>query len=573
LERESGAGLFEVPLVVGVTSHRNLAPGEIESIRQRIADFFAQLKREFPEMPLVVLSALAEGGDQLAAREALAAGARLIAPLPLLPHTYREDFIDEATRAGFEELRQRSEVLQMPLLPGDSLDDIATHGEARDRHYAQAGVFIASHCHILLALWDGRESNLLGGTAQVVRYALDGVMPGWIERRRSERAVLNRVDESIVYHVACSRIQADGGVLAPEQGLVPLQARWLSQDASRDAGAGMQAEFQRMFAHMREFDLDLRRHREEVLAADGENDGSTIDGLFAAADVLAIHFQKRVLWVMRSIHVLAAATGIAFVAYSDLPAGVPLQDYAIYLFIALFAAGMAVAWLARRRDWHRKYIDYRALAEGLRVQRYWRRAGVTTGSASAFAHDRFMQKTEVELGWIRNVMRVPSMERVEDAPAAAPLAAVISDWIGAPGSGGQLDYYTRKTEHRSRLQRTTHRLGQASLWVSFGIVLFLAVAQHRIGGDTTSLLLAGLAVVGIVAAARESYAYRKGDKELIQQYRYMRGVFADARAKIDAEASDEGKRRILRSLGEIALAEHSEWALMHRQRPLDNTRL
>jgi hypothetical protein len=79
--------------------------------------------------------------------------------------------------------------------------------------------------------------------------------------------------------------------------------------------------------------------------------------------------------------------------------------------------------------------------------------------------------------------------------------------------------------------------------------------------------------VGIVAAARESYAYRKGDKELIQQYRYMRGVFADARAKIDAEASDEGKRRILRSLGEIALAEHSEWALMHRQRPLDNARL
>jgi hypothetical protein len=574
LEGESGAGLFEVPLVIGVTSHRNRAPGEVEPIRRRVVDFFAQLKRDFPGMPLVVLSALAEGGDQLVAREALAAGARLIAPLPLLPDTYSEDFLDDETRAGFEELRQRSEVLQMPLLPGDSLADIASPGEARDRHYAQAGVFIASHCHILLALWDGRESNLLGGTAQVVRYALDGVMPGWIERRRSERAVLNRVDESIVYHVACSRTQADGSLLAPAQGLAPLQARWLSQHGSRDAAAGMPAEFQRMFAHMREFDLDLRRHRDEVLAGTGAGDDSIIDRLFAAADVLAIHFQKRVLWVMRSIHVLAAATGIAFVAYADLPSGVPLQYYAIYLFIALFAAGMAVAWLARRRDWHRKYIDYRALAEGLRVQRYWRRAGVTTGSPSAFAHDRFMQKTEIELGWIRNVMRVPSMERMDELPSAtAPLAAVILEWIGAPGSGGQLDYYTRKTEHRSRMQRTTHRLGQASLWVSFGIVLFLAVAQHRIGGDTTSLLLAGLAIVGIVAAARESYAYRKGDKELIQQYRYMRGVFADARAKIDAEASDEGKRRILRSLGEIALAEHSEWALMHRQRPLDNARL
>ncbi len=574
LPKDARAGLFEVPLVIGVTSHRNLAPAEIEPIRQRVAEFFAQVKRDFPDMPLVVLSALAEGGDQLVAREALAAGARLIAPLPLLPHTYSEDFGDDATRRGFEELRQRSEVLQMPLLPGDSLADIASHGEARDRHYAQAGVFIASHCHILLALWDGRESDLLGGTAQVVRYALDGVMPGWIERRRSERAVLNRIDESIVYHVACSRVAADGTVQPPEQGLAPLQARWLSQDQDRDVDAGMQPEFRRMFAHMREFDLDQRRFSDEILAGAGAIDGSVIDRLFAAADMLAIHFQKRVLWVIRSIHVLAAATGVAFVAYSDLPADVPVQYYAIYLFIALFAAGMAVAWLARRRDWHRKYIDYRALAEGLRVQRYWRRAGVTARSASAFAHDRFMQKTEVELGWIRNVMRVPSMESIDDAPVAtAPMEAVIREWIGQSGSGGQLDYYTRKTEYRTRMQRTTRALGQASLWAGFAIILFLAVAQRRIGSDTTGLLLAILAVVGIVAAARESYAYRKGDNELIQQYRYMRGVFADARGKIDSEPSDEGKRKILRALGEVALAEHSEWALMHRQRPLDNARL
>jgi hypothetical protein len=363
-------------------------------------------------------------------------------------------------------------------------------------------------------------------------------------------------------------------VQAPAPGLAPLQSSWLTQGGSRVTEAGMQPEFRRMFGHMREFDLDQRRYGAEILAGVGAQAGSIIDRLFAAADTLAIHFQKRVLWAMRCIHVLAAATGIAFIAYSDLPAGVPVQYYAIYLFIALFAAGLAVAWLARRRDWHRKYIDYRALAEGLRVQRYWRRAGVTTRSPSAFAHDRFMQKTEVELGWIRNVMRVPSMEGIDDAPVeAAPLAAVISEWIGAPGRGGQLDYYLRKTEHRARMQRSTRLLGQVSLWAGFAVILLLAVAQRRIGSDTTGLLLAALAIVGIVAAARESYSYRKGDKELIQQYRYMRGVFADARAKLDAEPGDEGKRRILRALGEIALNEHSEWALMHRQRPLDNARL
>ena len=575
------AGLFEVPLVVGVTSHRNLAPEQIEPIRQRIADFFAQLKHDFPGMPLVMLSALAEGGDQLAAREALAAGARLIAPLPLLPQTYIDDFVEAATSPVFAELCNRSVVLQMPLLPGHSFADIATHGAARDRQYAQAGVFIASHCHILLALWDGHESDLLGGTAQVVRYALDGVMPGWIERRRGERIVLNRVDESIVFHIACSRMES-GVVRPPAAPLAPLQMRWISQDQQRDAAAGMQGEFRRMFAYMREFDLDLHRHAQEISAAaqapatslSAGQDVGVIDRLFSAADGLAIHFQKRVLSVMRCIHVLAASTGIAFVCYADLPDGVPYKYFGLYLFLLLFAAGVLLAAIARRCDWHRKYIDYRALAEGLRVQRYWRRAGVAAVSPGVFAHDHFMRKTDVELGWIRNVMRVPSMDRLNDAPVSAiELEAVIDEWIGDAGGGGQLDYYTRKSAHRTRAQSTTRMLGQSSLWAGLGIVVFLVLFQGLLGTGMTNLLLLILAIFGIIAAARESYAYRKGDKELIKQYRYMLGIFADARRKIDAEHDSEGKREILRLLGEAALAEHSEWALMHRQRPLDNARV
>ena len=33
------------------------------------------------------------------------------------------------------------------------------------------------------------------------------------------------------------------------------------------------------------------------------------------------------------------------------------------------------------------------------------------------------------------------------------------------------------------------------------------------------------------------------------------------------------KRRVLQTLGEAALAEHAEWTLMHRERPLEHTRL
>ncbi len=83
-----------VPLVIGVTSHRNIAPNEEEAIRQRVRDFLTGLQRDFPGLPLLVLSSLAEGGDRWVAEEALALGVRLIAPLPMMRAQYTQDFSD-----------------------------------------------------------------------------------------------------------------------------------------------------------------------------------------------------------------------------------------------------------------------------------------------------------------------------------------------------------------------------------------------------------------------------------------------------------------------------------------------
>ena len=68
-------------------------------------------------------------------------------------------------------------------------------------------------------------------------------------------------------------------------------------------------------------------------------------------------------------------------------------------------------------------------------------------------------------------------------------------------------------------------------------------------------------------------AYRKADKELIKQYRYMQRIFAQARRALDRADTPQHKRRVLRALGEAALAEHAEWTLMHRGRPLERARI
>jgi len=48
----------------------------------------------------------------------------------------------------------------------------------------------------------------------------------------------------------------------------------------------------------------------------------------------------------------------------------------------------------------------------------------------------------------------------------------------------------------------------------------------------------------------------------------MHRIYRNARISLDATTTQE-KREILRALGEAALAEHAECALMHRVRPIE----
>ena len=565
-------------LTIGVTSHRNIAPAQVPAVRQLVHAFLGAQRSAWPDLPITVVSALAEGGDQLVAEEALTAGARLVAVLPMERAQYAQDFRGGAEHARFEALCKRAEVIELPLLAGNTLarNTAAPTGIERDRHYAQAGIYISSHCHVLLAIWDGKKSDRLGGTAQIVAYHLNGIRPPVIERRRAREGYspLGNDIERLAYHIVVSRDTDEG---APAPPLKALETYWRVGERAIPGDEPMPGEFRATFTHMSAFNADWDKYRadiDEKTALRRTQAGgvamSPMERLFQAADFLALHFQRRVLFAMRAIYTMAALMGIAFMCYSDLPA----QDYMIFVFLALFAFGVSLGVLAQRRGWHRKYLDYRALAEGLRVQSYWRRAGLSVTADSEFAHDNFLQKQDVELGWIRNEMRSAGLD---DELSPCPhehdaLARVIAEWVGGSGVSGQLGYYERRIAQRTRLHRITETLGAVSLWLGIAISVFLAVFILRLSQDTKTVLVAVMASVSIIAAVREAYAYRKADKELIKQYRFMRRIFTAARGALDKTHDPGEQREILRALGEAALAEHAEWTLMHRERPLEHAR-
>src|SRR5690606_12739290 len=157
--------------------------------------------------------------------------------------------------------------------------------------------------------------DLTGGTAQIVRYHLEGILPGSIERRSGSRPLFDRGDESLACHVACSRQNADGSITPPEAPLQPCALQWICQQDGRCIHPDIPDEFLLMFRRMSEFNDDISRYREPIdrraagaeerpVAAEQKNGLGMTASLFDASDWLALHFQRRVLLAMRGIHVL-----------------------------------------------------------------------------------------------------------------------------------------------------------------------------------------------------------------------------------------------------------------------------
>jgi hypothetical protein len=572
---QGGAGRsYAVPLVVAVTGHRDLVEIDLPGIRRQVREFLVALRNESPGRIVSVMSALAEGGDRVAAEEALALGLPLTVVLPMPRGYYEQDFDAPESRAAFAALCARAtEIFELPLAPGTTPGALDLGGPGRARQYAQLGVFLCAHCHVLLALWDGKDSDQLGGTSQVVRFHHDDVMPGYASRTATSRLTLAEDESDLVYHVVCRRDRPDG---EPAPGLRAGQAFWYTTDESQPRSATMPERHRRVFRHTNTFSEDAQARAARIdaerwsllpadLAARLPRGLRDIDQAFCAADWLAMHYQKRVQFTLKAGHVCALLTGIAFISYTDLHSTPAI----IAVIIGLMLVAVVLNLLAVRGGWHRKYLDCRTLAEGLRVQFYWAAAGVTSGTVSKFAHDNFLQMQDSELGWIRNVMRVAGTE-CDVRPNLDPygLEFALAEWIGDDGSG-QLGYYRRKARQRLAAHEVTQRIGRLGIWTTMLALLALLFIGETIPIEVKTPVVYLMGAALLMVGVRQAYAKATAEAELIKQYEFMYRIFRNARRRVDEAQSDADRRRVLKALGDAALEEHAEWILIHRERSID----
>ena len=136
---------------LGITGHQRRPEIDWSWVEKEIESAFADL-----EAIEHAYSSLAVGTDQLFAEIAFRHGVKVMAVIPL--HGY-ERFFEGANRQAYDRLLSRADKIE---LPGDPNPEKA---------FLEAGKYVVDHVDRLVAVWDGKPAQGLGGTADIVAYA------------------------------------------------------------------------------------------------------------------------------------------------------------------------------------------------------------------------------------------------------------------------------------------------------------------------------------------------------------------------------------------------------------------
>jgi hypothetical protein len=137
---------------IGITGHQKRPGIDWNWVRKCIDTELRKLS-----VPIKGYSSLAEGSDQVFAEAIIERGGMLEAVIPT--PRYERCFSPEGL-AEYQRLRSLSQARELPARETDQIS------------FLNAGRYIVDHSNVMIAVWDGKPAVGLGGTADVVGYAL-----------------------------------------------------------------------------------------------------------------------------------------------------------------------------------------------------------------------------------------------------------------------------------------------------------------------------------------------------------------------------------------------------------------
>ena len=451
-----------------------------EAVRAGASDCFATDRSSF-----VLVSAMADGADQIAAEAALELGFSLQAVLPFARDEYRRDFerADAATR--FDALLGKAQrVLELPGVR-----------EQAPEAYMMAGRAMVAHCDVLIAVWDGLPARGRGGTAEVVQLAIKRGSPVIhlpVDGDSAMQIVWSAFDPVVVTEGLQATAKRPFDAAHIEQTLAaellpptdPQERGFLRQFAEEHTRSyRARVEYPLLLAVTgvkrfrpgsfrdsycaQQIEEEWRGYRDAHLDRQGvESSLALLESAYSWSDRLAGHFAQ----TYRSGHVFNFVLGGVAVCIGLSGFMAPHASLALSLFEFIITLSIILnTKMGVRNQWHRRWLDYRQLAERLRPMRSLKLLALAApdppGSVTNPVSTRWI---DWYAGRIWAVMGCPG--GAIDADGEAELARAVAAFEIAPQvsyhhrSAGQIDTLDQ------RLEKVAGWMFQATLLVSITVI-------------------------------------------------------------------------------------------------------
>ena len=547
-------------LQVGLIGHRKLTSGDIEGLRTPVSTLLAAIRaaaeaaveRNAGAQPvqLRAVCALAEGADGLLAGSALDLGYRLAVPLPFRREDYRDDFPTPSAKSRFDELLSQAETVY-------ELDGKRAGAEA----YQSLGRLLLEQSDIVVAIWNGQPERGPGGTGQILHEAWLADIPTIVIASQAPHGIRCFDPQAEEGTVGIEQIVSRMLTYAPSDGDTNDLSLFLAENLSR-GGLSRSTRHATPLAPAREAGggAQAREGSSAVAAVTAQVD-AVLAPHFEAADRLAVRYAKlyRLSGRLRYLIGLPTILGELLAFY-----GPPNLSRIGFLIVLITTGSMlAIYAIDRTQQWHRRFLDYRFLAEHLRASRVMALLGSTV-ALPRLPSDRAGDPADWVAFRLRGAIRALGLVQ---ARADAAYLGAVRDAVAAE-IRSQLTFYEQRAKRFGSFASWLQRLGLSLYVLGLGFtVIRYSMAVAAYSGDlynlTAELALVLPALGPIFFGLRSQSEYNR----LSQRYASMA---KELHRMQNALVSDDVRRnrveRLAREMVHVLLAEVSDWRVLIRAR-------
>lgn len=565
--------------VIGITGHRDLNESTSTQLAVKIQQFLDEIITLLPNTPIEIITGMADGADRILAKEAINKGLNIHAVLPMSEAEYKADFSDESWQ-DYQKILTNT-LVRTTVLAVENIDNIKAQeqGSERNKYYHALAQYLVEQSNVIIAVWDGVNRGLKGGTGDVVLSFLGAKA---IDDELTEQKVnyctsetLTTDNSHVIYWLpvasegnnhhqidssnstACYLIGGLGSYTVKQELVMPEQLK-LSME-QRDEYNGQVEKLSEQNKISSDYSL-LNKYQgdsHDIAAL------KRLDNDFLRADAVALANQKQSDSQFKLFSFMAAAMGLFFLVYAKIVASKLL----LIGYLTLFIFGWLFFKGTEKHKYFTKHLTARVLAETLRTQFYLK----LINKNDADKVIKLMDVTGISqfsgASWIKELVKAHQSSKQEQSTSQQDynMEFVCKNWLE-----DQANYFAVKakklTQYHHKLEKIKAILFSMSAIATLMLIFFkyqlvgITLFAH-VDAKTFTVLLMGLLPFWL--GVWEIYQNKMAIKELLWQYRNQSLVFNQAKQQLDNATTMAQKTEILTNLAEHSMMENYIW-IIHR---------